>query len=78
MSNLCVKYPDRWVIIDDCQWANKSTIESGILVGICDDDEVSSLRIKNRHEGTGYMFRKTTEGVFDPLLQAQSYSVYSS
>ena len=75
MKDLRIKYPDKWVILDDCQWANKSTIESGILVGICEDDEVSGLRIKNRHEGTGYMFRRTTEDAFNPFLQVLNFEV---
>ena len=31
MSELRGMYPDKWVILDDCQWANKATIESGVL-----------------------------------------------
>lgn len=75
MQELRMKYPDKWVILDDCQWANKATIESGVLVGVCEDDEMSGLRIKSRHEGKGYMFRRTTEDAFNPFVQAVNYEV---
>lgn len=75
MKDLRTKYPDKWVILDDCQWANKATIESGVLVGICEDDEIGEIIIKSRHEGKGYMFRRTTEDIINPFVQSLNYEV---
>ena len=78
MSELRDLYPDKWVVLDDCQWANKATIESGVLVGICEDDEIGDIMIKSRHEGRGYMFRRTTEDIFNPFVQSLNSSTISS
>ena len=70
MSDLHEKYPDKWVVLDDCKWANKATIESGILVGVCGDSEIEDIMVKSRNEKRGYMFRRTTEEIFSPFVQS--------
>jgi len=42
MDELKKRYPDKWVILDACDWINKSTVKSGILIDVCDDAEISS------------------------------------
>lgn len=75
MKELRKMYPDKWVILDECEWSNKSTIESGVLIGICEDNEVGEEMVESRHEGRGYMFRRTTEDVFTPIIQAVNFEV---
>ena len=77
MSVLRAKYPDKWVILDDCHWANKSTIESGVLVGVCDDFEIEDIMVKSRNEKKGYMFRRTTEDIFNPFVQSLNYEIWA-
>ena len=32
MSDIKKKYPDKWVILSDCEWENKSTVKSAVEV----------------------------------------------
>ena len=75
LEELAGLYPDRWVILDDCEWENQGTIKNGILVGVCDDKDISKTRMKYRHEGKRYMYRRTTEGLVSPYVHAINYEV---
>ena len=75
MTDLRRKYPDKWVVLDDCDWVNKATVESGVLIEVCDDSEIEDVMVECRREGKGYMFRRTTEDVFNPLVQSLNYEV---
>lgn len=75
MSELKKMYPDQWVILDDVEWENKSTIKGGVLVGVCSDDEISSIRMKYRHEGKKYQYRRTSEGILPSYIHAVNFEV---
>ena len=75
MEELREKYPDKWVILDNCEWINKSTVESGVLIDVCDDAEISAQRMKYRHEGKNYTYRRTTEGGHSTYVHAIGYRV---
>ncbi len=75
MDELKDRYPDRWVILDNCEWINKSTVRSGELIEICDDDEISTKRMKYRHEGKNYTYRRTSEGGYSTYVHAIGYRV---
>ena len=75
MDELKKRYPDKWVILDACDWINKSTVKSGILIDVCDDAEISSKRMHFRHEGKKDVYRRTTEGGFSTYVHAIGYKV---
>lgn len=75
MSEIREMYPDKWVILEDCEWENKSTVKSAIIVEICDDSEISQKRMKYRHEGKKYIYERTTESFVLPYVHAVNYEV---
>ena len=68
-------YPDQWVILDDCEWENKSTIKSGVLVDVCSDGDLSKKRIANRHAGKIYTYKRTSEGIIPAYIHALNFEV---
>ncbi|MBO4395944.1 MAG: hypothetical protein J5819_06325 [Eubacterium sp.] len=74
MEELKNQYPDKWVILDNCDWINKSTVKSGDLIEIC-DDEISAKRMKYRHEGRKYTYRRTSEGGYSTYVHSIGYRV---
>ena len=75
MSEIREMYPDKWVILDDCEWENRSTVKSACIVEVCDDDEISSRRMKYRKEGKKYVYERTTESFFSSYVHAVNYEV---
>ncbi len=75
MDEIREKYPDKWVILDDCEWENKSTVKSAVVVEVCSDDEISEKRMGYRHQGKHYTYERTTEGFFLPYVHAVNYEV---
>ncbi len=75
MPELKEQYPDKWVILDDCEWENQSTVKSAVLVGVCEDSEISKIRMKYRHAGKRYTYERTSEGLAAPYIHAVNYEV---
>lgn len=75
MDELKELYPDKWVILDDCEWENRSTVKTGVLVAVCEDEDISNVRMKNRHEGKTYYYQRTSEGLISPYIHALNYEV---
>ena len=75
MQEIREMYPDQWVILDDCEWENRSTVKNAVVVDVCNDDEISAKRIQNRHGGKHYIYERTTEGIFSPYVHAVDYEV---
>lgn len=71
------RFPDTWVVLENCEWENKSNIRSAVIVDTCGDDEISHRRIQNRENKSGYTFRRTSEGMFVPYVQAVNFEVRS-
>ena len=71
MSEIREMYPDQWVILDECEWENKSTVKSAVIVEVCSDDEISKKRMMYRHQGKHYTYERTTEGLFLPYVHAR-------
>ncbi len=71
------RYPDKWVVLRDCEWKNKSNIKSAVIIDTCEDEEISQRRIQSRKNGDGLIFRRTTEGMFVPYVQAVNFEVRS-
>ena len=75
MTDLITKFPDQWVILDDVEWENRSTVKSGVLVGVCSDRDMSGIRMKNRRAGKKYIYRRTSEGLVSPYIHAVDFEV---
>ena len=75
MMELREKYPDRWVVLDDCEWENQSTVKNAVLIGVYEDGEISKVRMANRHQGKKYTYERTSEGLVTPYIHAVNYEV---
>ena len=75
MDEMREMYPDQWVILTDCEWENKSTVKSAVIVEVCTDEEISKKRMEYRHQGKHYIYERTTEGFFLPYVHAVNYEV---
>ena len=54
------KYPDHYVVFDanaKIGWARQPI--AGVVIAVCDDDEIDDFRIKCRHEGKVIYFERT-------------------
>ena len=75
MDDIRKMYPDQWVILDECEWENKSTVKSAVIIEVCSDEEISQKRMMYRHQGKQYIYERTTEGFFLPYVHAVNYEV---
>ena len=75
ISELIKAFPDLWVVLDDCEWENKSTVKSGILVDVCQDNDISKKRMEYRHLGKKYTYKRTTEGIVPAYIHAVNFTV---
>ena len=75
IDELSKLFPDQWVILDDCEWENKSTVKNGILIDVCADKDVSRKRIANRHAGKIYTYHRTSEGIIPAYIHGVNFEV---
>ena len=75
MAELKKLYPDKWVVLDDCEWENRSTVKSAVLIGVYDDSEISRIRTSFRHAGKKYTYERTSEGLLTPYVHAVNFEV---
>ena len=75
MDEIRKMYPDQWVILDECEWENKSTVKSAVIIEVCSDEEISNKRIEYRHQGKQYTYERTTEGFVLPYVHDINYEV---
>lgn len=67
------KYPDQWVILTDVD-LDGSTIISGVVVEVCNDDEVDAHFCKLIKSGKKYMKERTTDMGGIGVIYGANYS----
>ena len=75
ISDIIKAFPNLWVILEDCEWENKSTVKSGVLVDVCGDDDISKKRMENRRLGKKYTYKRTSEGIIPAYVHAVNFVV---
>lgn len=75
IEELAKVFPDLWVILDECEWINKSTVKNGVLIDVCGDEEISKKRMENRRLGKKYTYKRTSEGIIPAYIHAVNYQV---
>ena len=66
-DNIEKKYPDKWVVLKNVSFTGLD-IDSAEVVEVKDDSDI--IEYQENHLDDGYIFRRTTEGIFNGPVRA--------
>lgn len=61
-NELVEKFPNKWVVVEDAELTEGGFIESGRLIGVCDDTEIDEFVISCYKSNKNINYERTTEG----------------
>lgn len=60
-QELIDKYPDKWVVVDGAELTDSGFIQSGVLIAVCNDEEIDDFIVSCYEEGKDVHYERTTE-----------------
>ena len=72
-DELVEKFPHKWVVVENAELTSAGFIESGKLIGVCEDTEIDDFVISCYKNNKNINYERTTEGSGVGIVNAEDF-----
>lgn len=72
-NELVEKFPDKWIVVENAELTDAGFIESGKLIGVCDDKEIDEFVVSCYQNNKNISYERTTEGSGVGIVNVENF-----